>query len=283
MTTVIQYDAAEKAVSGELFHGRLPRLFYPSEVKGYIVAIQIFMDESGKNADSKHVVGAAVAAREAAWETLGNKWTKRLRGTGIASVSMKEAVWFRGQFEGWRDRSKERDDLLFDLARYAHGDVEIATAMYIATDKFRATSAAQRSRLKDNPLYGEIEGCIKHVMARIGPGELLQLCLDSSEEYAVQCIKIYHELRLRNPEFKRRCGNITFGEDEWFIGLQFADMYAYCTRAQLDADGQPVPLVDDLMAIIAPDGYHEDEYGYPSGCGIGHGSLTLRSRKGELS
>jgi len=275
-----RYDVRESARARPLFHDGLFRFSHSDEVRGYIVAIQVFLDESGKIGDSKHIVCAAVAAKPAAWETLADKWCRRLP-RGIRSISMKEAVGFRGQFKDWKTRAKERDELLNDLARFAHNDVEIATASCISAADFRATSPAQRGRLKDDPLYAEVEGCIKLVMARTHPGELLQVCFDSSEEYAVQCIRIYHKLRFTNEEFKQRCGNIAFGEDEYFIGLQLADMYAYCVRAQLDADGQPVPLVDDLMATMAPSGFHEDEYGYPAGYGLGHGKLTMRTRKGE--
>jgi hypothetical protein len=260
------------------FHDGLFRLFEPGKIKGYIMAIQIFLDESGHISDSKLVVVGAVAAIPGAWEALADEWCKKLRSEGIIYLSMKEAMNFRGQFSDWKDRVKDRDELLRVVAGFANRFVSIATAMYVSAEAFHAASSSQKRGLWNNPLYPGVEGCIKHVMARTDPGEPIQICCDSSEEYAIDCLKIYHRMRRFNADFKRRCGNIAFGEDEFFVGLQLADMYAYCVREQASVQDASVPLIDELMLILSPRGHHEDEYSYEIGKGIGQGIIKLRQR-----
>jgi hypothetical protein len=239
----------------------------PNEVRP-IMALQAFFDESGKLADTKSCVFAGCVASAGRWAVISEEWAKALNATkGIKSVSMKDALSLRGDFAGWQDN--ERDEFLTKLVEKVRPNVEIFVASSMTKSQFDALSVSARKACGNDFVYAGFVGCIKQVLSRTDPSEHLQISYDNSEQYAVECLQLYQKARVRDAEVKRRCASVGFGEDELFVGLQLADIYAYCVRHS----SSPMPLVAKLRAIIEPHGYVEDIFEHRQGDDLTDGRI----------
>lgn len=188
-------------------------------------------------------------------------------------ISMKDAINCKGNCTKWKDRTADRDTLLRDLAAIIKMLVPVAVGTATSTNEFKAQNSKAKTAFLKNPIYACIEGCIRTALTAI-PKEQVQLCLDNSEEYALECLRIYHKLRKHDPEFKRRCTLIAFGEDEKLPGLQVADMIAYCERSRLSPNTSP-PIVGELLRLLSPTEPKIGSLSYSGGRSIGEGFFAL--------
>lgn len=247
------------------------------EQEGLNVALQAFFDESGKLCPGSHVAFGGCAALADSWSTISNRWYRILEPHGITSVSMKDAMRFKGSFAGWEDRQEERDSILCDLVKAAVDNIEFFVAFTMSTDEFALLSAREREQFI-NPVYCGFAGCMKQLLDRSSRFEPIQICCDNSEAHSEKFLRLYHDLRRDNPEFKKRCGNITFGEDQSFTGLQLADIHVYCVRHLEWNTGETDPLVAKLMALIEPDGHVVDTFVPHPKRGLASGALARGRR-----
>lgn len=224
-------------------------------------------DESGKLADTQFVVFAGSISTPEQWQFVSVNWNAVLQKSGIQYLSMKEAMHCRGQFLKWKDRLRERDALLVSLAEMFHQSIALHVAAPIDSNAFKALPHEARRLLK-NPVYCGFQACVHGLMAAVqNPAMKIALQCDSSEEYAVQCLRLYLKMRAHDAEFKNRCVSITFSEDQHYPPLQAADMLAYCVRQDHTRQTvKPPRVVDDLLAVFNRDG-------------IIHGSLDYHFHK----
>jgi hypothetical protein len=119
----------------------------------------------------------------------------------------------------------------------------------MSTKEFRALPQADQERLK-NPVYCGFEGCVRAAVDSIPRGEphSLQIVCDLSEEYSVQVLRLFHKLRSRNEEVKRRCHALFFADDRYIPVLQLADMFAYVCRAF--HVGNPPEIILDIIELL---------------------------------
>lgn len=237
------------------------------------VALAVF-DESGKLADSKMVVFAGSVATAERWNVMSEKWNAEMGRRGIRYLTMKEAMHLRGEFQG-RD-PKERDELLLTLAESLHSIVGFHVAAPMSNAEFSGLPLHARQLLK-NPQYCGFQACMHASVAFArNPNLKLALYCDSSEEYSVQCLKLYLKMRRLVAEFKDKCVSLTFSEDEHFPPLQAADMLAYCVRLDYTRDSaMPQPVIEKLLSIFGRDGTAHGGLSYTFGMsGLGDGSLS---------
>jgi len=211
-------------------------------------------DESGKLADTEYVVFAGSVATYEEWDVVSGKWMDILGKAGIDYVSMKEAMHAHGQFSDWKNRTDERDALLISLAEMFHSLIKYHVATPMENAHFKRLPPQVRKLLK-NPQYCGFESCIRQVAASLPDNYVAQLMCDCSEEYAVECLKMYLRLRRSSDEFKSRCVAMVFCEDENSPPLQAADMLAYCLRADYSrSTSTPPKVIDELLRIFRSDG-----------------------------
>jgi hypothetical protein len=261
-------------------HARSPRLGMPM-LHGQgesLMAIQVFFDESGHVADHPHVVfGGCVASSEAAL-AIGERWESTLKEYGLESISMKDAMGLHGNLRTWRtsgsrkEREDARDVLVLRLVKEAILNVKFFVSCIVTTEDFKGLPEKQRKALKD-PEYMGFEGCMLQVMSHEDAQDPIQICYDNAEEYAIEVLKLYKRMRVLNPEFKKRCANLTFAEDQFFAALQLADVYAYCIRESHRPDRELKPLVRKLLAIMEPDGPTDIGFTYHANGALGQGVL----------
>jgi hypothetical protein len=162
---------------------------------------------------------------------------------------MKDAMRLGGAFRGWKE--SDRNALLRDLAKLAARSrpTPMLVAAPMSTREFRALPQEAQQRLK-NPVYCGFEGCVRTAVDSIPRDEphSLQIACDLAEEYSVEMLKLFHKLRSRSAEVKRRCHAVMFGDDRYIPILQLADMYAHVCRA-FQAGNPPDVVLDVIEAL----------------------------------
>lgn len=245
---------------------------------------QAYFDESGKLADKPFVVFAGCVAEISDWESFSNKWNDML-GTDIRFVHMTEAMGCSGEFKQFRGREHDRDDLLVALVEM--GFSRYAFSFYLPIDSaiFSSLNEGLKGLLKD-PVYCGFEGMARnliasanHIQAESGRqySHAFQLYCDSSEQYSLQILKLYHRLRSQNKDMRDRFQCLTFAEDQHFPPLQLADVIAYCRRRQVSNQlNQPVlnKIIEVLDRGIPSAGDLELVYEAHSR-GLGHGTVEM--------
>jgi len=233
-------------------HRALSRLWniHKGTDKRHMMAM-VFCDESGKQADSPVVVFAACIASDQHWAVMMEDWRKAIEGK-VRYISMKEAMHFRGEFEGWEDRIKERDELLVSVAEIAARAIAFNSIAAVDSKTFLTLGQEDRKKFRDIH-YMAFEGCIKQILVATAKRQdwFFHLYLDASEEYSERCLKMYLKMRYRYPEVRQRYIAITFAEDEQYPPLQFADMTAYCERA-MRMSTNPPDIIKRLHPIVRP-------------------------------
>jgi hypothetical protein len=176
---------------------------------------------------------------------------------------MKEAMHAHGPFSGWKSRDSERDALLIELAEMLQPLVGFHVATPMASAQFKLLPQATREGLK-NPQYCGFEACMRAVIATVkNPHMKVALLCDCSEQYSVECLRLYLRMRAHNQVFKDKCASLTFCEDEDFPPLQAADMLAYCIRSDYTRQiTSPPKVVDDLLTIFRRDGSRDTAFVY---------------------
>lgn len=219
-----------------------------------VATVVAAFDESGKLADTQYVVFAGSVATYEEWDVVSGKWKNLLANAQVDYLSMKEAMHSHGQFEGWKEKEKDRDDLLIALAEMFHSLIKYHVATPIESSQFRKLPPAVKKLLK-NPQYCGFESCMRQVAGSLPDDYVVSLMCDCSEEYAVECLKMYLRLRAGDQQFKSRCVSISFCEDENSPALQAADMLAYSLRADYSREtSDPPKVVNELLRIFRSDG-----------------------------
>jgi hypothetical protein len=214
-----------------------------------MAVILLALDESGKLDNTEDVVFGGCMFENAESHRFGEKWNGRLDESRIYSLHMKDAMRLGGDFRGWNEPG--RDNLLRGLATLAAQSrpMPMLVAAPMSTKEFRALPQADQERLK-NPVYCGFEGCVRAAVDSIPRGEphSLQIVCDLSEEYSVQVLRLFHKLRSRSEEVKRRCHGLFFADDRYVPILQLADMFAYVCRAF--HAGKPPEIILDILELL---------------------------------
>lgn len=241
-----------------------------------MVVVKASFDESGKLADTEIVVFGGCVARAGAWEEISARWSDLLSAKGIAYLTMKDAMSFRGEFVGWQGRVQERNELLMSLARAIQPLLMFQVAAVIRSDSLKSLPRKKQAKLRDAQYCG-FEACVKDVLARMEDPDLrLHVYCDSSEQYATECLRLYLKLRREHPEFRDRCIAVTFAEDQHFPPLQAADMFAYCERHNANrATVKPDAIIDRILGVFGRRGKRWRGLAYDlEGPGLGSGILV---------
>ena len=55
---------------------------------------------------------------------------------------------------------------------------------------------------------------------------------DDEDRYSIECYKLFSKLRRNDQSVRKRIISFGFGDDEYFVQLQAADLFAYVSRAE---------------------------------------------------
>ena len=204
--------------------------------------LSAFLDESGKFSN-KEVVGLAGLVGESQhWHEFQTKWLARLTEDGLNYSSMKNALYFTGEFESWRGDELRRDALLHDLCQLILEQPLLRIVAIVKSSDFKRLPEVEQKRLGNDPIYAAFEGMVVQILAS-APDATLHICYDLSEEYSEKCVKLFHKLRVLVPLAKDRCAAIAFADDTLHAGIQAADMMASCLRSEHTPSESPAEIV----------------------------------------
>lgn len=243
-----------------------------------LAVFQVYCDESGKLADSACVSFASIVFNQEEALPFCNRWNAILSGENIKYLTMKEAMHFQGEFKGWKDRASDRDGLLEALASLAWDRCAFLVSSPMITDGFRSLPQLQQQRLRDLP-YAAFETLIAGIAElakKSGPRDRFHLVYDLSEEYSIECVKLFNRLRRMRGLNRDLFASLSFADDIDFPPLQAADMYAYCERQRAMEKDESAPIIKRLGEILRKGKNTGDrDLVYRSQKGLGHGVLEL--------
>lgn len=244
-----------------------------------MAVFQVYSDESGKLADSQCVAFASILFRQEEALPFSNRWNELLAAAGVSYISMKEAMGLKGEFRGWKDRKKDRDDLLEALAALAWDRCYFLARSPMVTEEFRKLPQSSQEQLKDLP-YAAFEALVKgiaEVSANSQQRDRFHLIYDLSEEYSVECIRLFNRLRMMRSQYRDLFSSLSFADDTEFPPLQAADMLAYVTRAgHTESASTTGPVVRRLAEILCKGKpLAQRDLAYKENDRLGHGVLEL--------
>jgi Protein of unknown function (DUF3800) len=211
-------------------------------------------DESGKLKDSEFVAFGGIVCPASVIQSIFPVWQDRLKKDGLSHISMKEAIRLDGPFFKWRhvpDGKELRDAVVSDLATIIAGMTKVTSEC--ETSVFKSLPQKEREKFGNDPQYACFETCIRGALTMRNDFQLQVVC-DLSEEYSEKCVSLFHKLRRRHPDIKARTLGICFSDDDVHIGIQAADMVAYCHRANSTFEknrAEPHPLVVEIIRMFS--------------------------------
>ena len=223
----------------------------------FVAFIQCYVDESGKFKDHTIISFCGFAAGGDRFQEFSAHWQSLLRSNGMQSLHMKKAVRFT-QPLGTRKRAiglEERKTALLSFVECARDYME--TAVYVAVDvgAFNGLSGDEKAIVGDDPYYLTFQHLLAELMIYYkDPDARISVVCDDEQYYAKRCHEILAKLKAKYKEYRKRLVSISFADDEFFTGLQAADMYAYLVRceAQVELGGNSPfpfrPLYDHLIS-----------------------------------
>jgi len=240
-----------------------------------MASFQVYTDESGELADSNCVSFAGAILEADDIPAFNRKWKKVLQESGVTYLSMSEAMNSRGEFRTWKDRTKDRDELLESLAALSHPYSCWYTNSTLDAAKFAKYPEALRKKLR-GIAYAGFEALIKGIAEHpaIPHDAHFHLVCDLSETYSLKCLKLFHRLRMMHSVYRLMFTALSFADDHDYPPLQIADMLAYCFRQEYL--GTPAPIIIRLLSIFRREKrLPKRELEYANGSGLGNGIITL--------
>lgn len=116
------------------------------------------------------------------------------------------------------------------------------------------------------------------MVASIDPRSHVHLIYDLSEEYSIECVRLFNRMRAMTGAFRTLFSSLSFADDTEFAPLQAADMLAYVSR-QMAFAHHAKPIVKRLNEILSQGhNIRRRDLVYRAGSGLGHGVLELPIR-----
>ncbi len=200
--------------------------------------VQVWLDESGKLADTANVAFGGCVMYQTGGAFLSECWGNLLNKAGIGSVHMKDAMGLRGEFRHWS--AEPRDKLLLELAALVRRVRPQLVSAAVTKEQFLAIPQKSRGPARDAVYYG-FEGCIRTILGQLPEdgSHKVQIACDLSEAYSLGIVKLFHKLRYLSPKAKQLCYALSFADDQVVPLVQVADMFAYCCR-EMTQEPRPV-------------------------------------------
>ena len=206
--------------------------------RGVVVAVKVFLDESGVHDTSPVVTVAAYMARPKQWESFTKAWRLAIRPAKVYHAT--DAANLRGEFRGWSTAQ-----VAATCARalpIINQNVMVGIAAGIQMNDFREA-------LKDRPdllrIFGSPYGaCLHWVMrtlldrkVRSGNREIISF-FHEQNSFAQEALNTFSHMK---DTYGQSCGSMTFafGSKEDFIPLQAADILAYEANKRIRAHDTP--------------------------------------------
>jgi hypothetical protein len=232
----------------------------------FMVFLQSYFDESGKMAQHDIASFCGFVATSDQWKQCWFAWIELLRDLQLKELKASDALRYR------RALSKAvaaigidaRTSALTPFVKAIRENVSFGVAVTIDCKAYRQLPESDRAVLGPEPHYWAFQQAlviIKHY-AEIGfqshaPDIQVALCCDEEEKTAIECLKIFINLRMRYPELRDRFVSFGIADDKYFPQLQAADFLASLARqaASQRFHGSPFDMkpLHELLTNAAPE------------------------------
>lgn len=201
------------------------------------MALQAFIDDSGRGQDPAFVLAGWIASPEQ-WAEFSDEWKKLLhQSPRIEYFKMREAWWRQGQFSGWEitDRNQKVAALYPVIERFAVKGINIVLPSIV----FRQYSSLINHRKANEPYFlasFTMMVMISQSEERCGIAGPVDFIFDRQQELEIPVQEAWDELARMSPDgVPRNLGERPqFNDDKVSMPLQAADLHAWWVRRAYD-------------------------------------------------
>jgi hypothetical protein len=198
--------------------------------------VSCFCDESGKLQNTPTSAFAAVAGWENQFQEFEREWKRKLRGSGLDCLTMKEALNHRRPLSHRQPALglENRITALMPFVECIRRHLEMVVGVGVDSDSFRSMPDNLRDSLpKDPNLLGFIL-VLFEVLQYVDADDSLHIVTDDEERLAVPMFKLYRAAKRSYVDVRRKLAGVAFADDEIFVPLQAADMVSSLIRREVD-------------------------------------------------
>ena len=201
------------------------------------MALQAFIDDSGRGQDPAFVLAGWIASPEQ-WAEFSDEWKRMLRQSPrIEFFKMHQAWWRKGQFSDWEiaDRDQKVAALYAVIERFAMKGIKIILPSVV----FRDYSSLINHRKANDPYFlasFTMMVMISQSQERCGIDEPLDFIFDRQQELESPVQEAWDALARMSPDgVPRNLGKRPqFNDDKLSMPLQAADLHAWWVRRAYD-------------------------------------------------
>jgi hypothetical protein len=212
--------------------------------------LDCYIDESVDGAGKiAYSIGAVIGTKQK-WDWLEKQWRGVLDSESISHFSNKNCTGGDGPFLHIPEISKRfaiREEL-FELCK-----VSLVTALGITIDlhdfQVVVDTPEKKEAFGGTPYYHAASLAMTRCVQLIRedrPGDVLAFGFDEHEEYGADLLRVFRELKERNPDIAPYLTTITQFDDKTTIPIQVADLFAAVIR-RFGVSGTPPPELAPLV------------------------------------
>ena len=197
---------------------------------------QCYFDESGKFKDHQVISFCGLCATASKVQEFEEEWKRLLRSCEIASLSMKRALRRTRKLSPCIDvqSAAERTQALKPFAACIRKYFEIGVAIAIDVEAYSQLSALAKKKIggSDDPFYLAFSCAVMAPSKRTLKEDRISIICDDDQQTALNCYKAYRQVKRKQADLDTKLVALTFANDEAFVPLQAADMFASLVRLE---------------------------------------------------
>jgi hypothetical protein len=224
----------------------------------------IYADESGKmGKKSDFVCICGYIGHDSEWGRFSEEWRSLQFRWGVPTIHMsaimnperneKDKRWLGVKTRWGSHWEHDRDQMLREFAGLIQQGNVASIGAIVDSAHFLRLSDKFKEAWED-PYYMALQLVLGEAIDKInlvGSRDVLNLILDDSEEHAFKCYKKVTSMKRSIDHYKNRIAGIGFATDDFWPGIQAADMFAYHARnfmreKQENPDAKPSPILHAL-------------------------------------
>ena len=212
--------------------------------------LDCYMDESADGDFQVAYSIAAVMGTKEKWNWLEAEWSKILTKEGVPFFSNKNCVAGNGPFSSIADQSK-RLAIRQELLEACRTSIVTAVGVTIDLSEFRTVvdTPEKAEAFGGTPYYYAatmvITRCVQMVQEN-RPGDAISFGFDEHEEYGDELLRVFKELKEKNPDMSPCLNSIVALDDKTSIPVQVADLFASVVR-RFGVSETPPPELAPLL------------------------------------
>jgi Protein of unknown function (DUF3800) len=228
------------------------------EPEPLMAIFQAFFDESGKFKDKRVVSFCGFCSPLARVREFEEDWKGVLRHYQLPCLTMKRALRRKIPFSRTTkaESVEERNAVLLQFVNCIRKHFELGTAIVVDVDAYNKWPYQDKKKIggSDDPHYFTFLNGVLSPSKFVRPDDRVSLICDDDQQTALNCYRLYSRIRTINPDLRRKLVSIAFADDEEFVPLQAADLFASLCRLEAGREfhREYYEYMPTYEALIAP-------------------------------